>query len=281
MILYRHRLKSATTEVTVCPLGDIQWAGDEEDIAYDHLGEHVETCLDQPHPLFVGTGDYIDFASPSTREALRSSVKYDTAKKVIADASKHLVDDLYTRLLRPTQGHWLGLVEGHHHHPVTLRILPDGSTLQEDSDVYLAKRLGAKFLEEFGIVKLEFGDSEHVVNFVVFHGSGSSVFPWGPLQRLYRLAPNFHVDFMLMGHQTKKAKADFDRMIFPDDGPDRLEHRPVKMIGCGGWMKGYVNGKATYVSRATLAPVALGQPIIHIRPRYRQKVWEPQITEES
>lgn len=278
MILHRHRLKSATTEVTLCPLGDIQWAGEPADIAYDHLEEHIVLCLAQPTPLFIGAGDYIDFASPTMRDAL-AKVNYDTAQKVITDAVRALVDDLYARLLKPTRGKWLGLVQGHHHYGI-------GPPLNIDSDQHLATLLKTTFLEEFGYVKLEFGGPEYTVNFIVFHGSGSSVFPWGPLNRLYRLAPNFTVDFLMMGHQTKKATADFDRIEFPDAGPDRLEHRSVRLFGTGGWSKGYINGRPTYVSRAAMNPVALGQPLVHIRPRFRTstdggKVWDPRITIES
>jgi len=285
MILHRYKVKSPTTEVTICPIGDIQWSGDRDDIAYDHLEEHIALCLKQPDPLFIGLGDYIDFASPSNREALQQARLYDTARKVIANASKALVDDLYHRLLAPTRGKWLGLTQGHHHHPLILDPKKPEQTV--DSDEYLAGLLKAPFSEEFALIKLEFGSDEHTVTFLAYHGSGSSVFPWGPLTRMYRLTPNFLVDFMLMGHQTKLSKTAFDRVHFPDTGPNRLEHRSIRLISTGGWSKGYVSGKATYVSRAAMSPVALGQPLVHIRPRFRTstelgtKVWERRITEES
>lgn len=283
MELHRVRLKKATQQVTVCPLGDIQWAGDEEDLAYDRLQEHLDLCLSLPTPLFVGMGDYIDFASPSNRERLANARLYDTAQKVIRDASKALVDDLYNRLLKPTKGKWAGIAEGHHHHPVVVRTLKDGSEVHQDSDVYLSDLLGTKYLAEFGMVKLEFPEGGSV-DIVVIHGSGNSVFPWGPLNKLYRIAPNFDADLFLMGHQTKKAMGEFDRVKFPDTH-DTLEHKDIKLVGTGGWTKGYVAGRRTYISQAALNPVALGQPLIHIRPRFRKvagrQIWEPGITVEA
>jgi hypothetical protein len=279
MIIHTHRLRSATQAVTICPLGDIQWAGDEDDIAYDHLEEHIDDCLERPNPLFVGLGDYVDFASPRNREALLHASLYDTAKKVIANASKDLVDDIYDRLLKPTKGMWLGLTQGHHHHEVAIRELKDGTQSHEDSDVYLAKMLKAPWLDEFGIVKLVFPGGG-VFRILAFHGSGNSVFPWGPLIKLYRLMPHFHVDLLLMGHQTKKALSEIDRLVFPDDS-DEIKHMTIKMVGTGGWSKGYVNGKKTYVSAGALGPVALGQPLIHLKPRLRKGSWEPGMTVES
>ena len=279
MQITTHKLKRSTQQVTVAPFGDCQWAGDEEDIAYDLLEEHIGNCLEQPTPLFLGCGDYLDFASPSMRRALETHVTYDTAKKVIANASKALVDDLYRRLLKPTHGKWLGLTQGHHHHPVKTSELKDGTAVMEDSDVYLAKLLDAPWLDEMGVIKLVFPGGG-VFRILVFHGSGSSVFPWGPLVRLYRLMPHFQVDLLVCGHHTKKAMSEVDRLEFPVDSDD-IKHQTIKMVGAGGWMKGYINGRRTYVSTAGLGPVALGQPLIHLRPRVRKGIWEPRMTVES
>lgn len=279
MIINTIHLPSASSAVTICPLGDLQWAGDEEDIAYDLLSEHIGNCLEHPKPLFVGMGDYIDFASPSNRERLKQARLYDTAEKVIADATKALVDDLYDRLLKPTKGKWGGLVEGHHHHNAKIGTLSDGTATYEDSDVLLSKMLKAKWLEEMGVIKLVFPGGG-VFRILAFHGSGNSVFPWGPLIRLYRLMPHFHVDLLLMGHQTKKADGEVDRLIFPDTS-DEIHHMTIKMVGTGGWSKGYINGRRTYVSAGALGPVALGQPMIHLKPRVRKGIWEPRMTVES
>ncbi len=270
--------KSATQSVTICPIGDVQWAGDEEDLAYDHLELHMQTCLRQPNPLFIGLGDYIDFASPSNRERIEGARLYDTAKKVIADATKGLVDDLVARLLKPTEGKWLGLTQGHHHHPVSLGKSKSNEDLTMDSDVYLANKLKAKWLDEFGFVRLTWpgGGTFHIV---AYHGKGSSVFPWGPLNQLWRLVPNFHADLLLMGHQTKKAMAETDRLLFPEQG-DKLRHMTIKIVGTGGWTKGYVNGRRTYVSEGALSPVALGQPLIHLRPRVVGGKWDAGMTVE-
>jgi len=205
MFIRTHKVKSATTELTICPIGDVQWAGDEEDIAYDLLEEHIDLCLASPNPLFIGTGDYSDFASPSMRKALEN-VNYDTARRVIVDKSKALVDDLYQRLLKRTRGKWGGITQGHHHHLVKMEETRKGEVITEDSDVYLAKLLGAPWLDEMGVVKIVFPGGG-VFRLLVFHGSGNSVFPWGPLIKQYRLMPHFHVDLILMGHQCLPTRA--------------------------------------------------------------------------
>jgi hypothetical protein len=203
---------------------------------------------------------------------------YDTAKRVIADASRGLVDDLHARLLKPTAGKWLGLTQGHHHHPVIIGKSKSNEDLTMDSDVYLAGLLKAKWLDEFGFVRLTWPGGG-TFDVVAYHGKGSSVFPWGPLNQLWRLVPNFHADLLLMGHQTKKAVAETDRLLFPDRG-DKIKHMTVKIVGTGGWTKGYVNGKRTYISEAGLSPVALGQPVVHLRPRVVDGRWDAGMTVE-
>lgn len=266
---------TANQEVTICPLGDIQWAGDPDDLAYAHLLDHIARCAKSPHPLYIGMGDYIDFASPSNRERLAHARLYDTAKKVIADASRHLVDDLVHQILKPTVGHWLGLTQGHHHHPVVIGKHADGSDKIVDSDLYLAGLLKTKFLDEFACIKLQWPGGRDF-GIVAFHGKGSSVFPWGPLNQLWRLVPNFSADLFLMGHQTKIAMGGTSRLSI-----DGKTHRVIRIVGTGGWTKGYVVGRRTYISEGGLSPVALGQPMIHIRPRIFGGRWEPNWTVEG
>lgn len=277
MKVTRRYIQGPETEITLCPIGDLQWAGDEEEIAYDHLLTHIRRCLDSPHPLFVGMGDYIDFASPSTRAAIAQSVTYDTAKKVLHDTGTRLVDDIYRRVLEPTRKRWVGLVQGHHHFRCT-----NG----QDSDEYLAHRLGAEFLDELGIIHLIWRKGEERVGEVVVmarHGEGGGRMPWAPLQKLYNFSPHIRAGVLLEGHHTKKGHSSFDQLVSqaPDGKANSLEHETVHMVGTGGWLKGYLDGRRTYVSVAGLAPVALGQPWVHIRPSYRKAQWSPWITVES
>jgi len=280
MEMAQYLITGVTTPVTICPIGDIQWGGDRKDLVADRLVAHITRCLELPNPLFVGMGDYIDFASPSNREALKQARIYDTARKVLDDATKKLVHEVFDNFLAPTRGKWLGLVEGHHHY----RLL-DG----RHSDQYLCELLAAPWLTELGIVNVQWKDKTHTqsINIVVFHGDGQSVFPHGPLVKTFRVSPHWDADVILMGHQTRKAAANYDfvKPIFTN-GVGRLDHLTRHLIGTGGWSKGYVAGRPTYVSKEMYPPVALGQPIIHVRPAWHRpsgggpQQWESNITVE-
>lgn len=284
MILSQTTIQGCTTEVTICPLGDLQWAGDRRDIAFDHLQEHIERCLSLPNPLFLGMGDYIDFMSPSNRDAWRGARIYDTSRRVVDDKARELTADVYETILKPTKGKWLGMLSGHHYFP-----LQSGG----NTDMLLCSMLDAPYLGVCTVINLAFVEKTHTQSIKIYahHGCGDSVFPHGPVQKLYRVAPHWNVDVFVMGHQTKLAKARYDRVdpIFPSKGEARLGHRNVLLVGAGGWSKGYVEEDryGTYVEKGMMNPVALGQPVIHVRPKWRTttrhgiQVWEPNITEES
>lgn len=281
MILSEHSVKGITTEVTICPLGDIQWAGRKSDVAFDHLQAHISRCLKHPNPLFVGMGDYIDFASPSNREAFRTSRLYDTARRVIDDKALDLTVEAYKLILEPTKGKWLGLLSGHHYFPLQT----GGNT-----DMKLAEMLDAPYLGNCALIQIMFREPTHRFPLRVWahHGCGGSVFPHGPLVKLYRVAPHWDADVFLMGHQPKKAVGEFDYIepIFPSRGEPRLAHRTRHLVGTGGWAKGYQEGdkEGTYVEKGMMGPVSLGQPLVHVRPSRRRQggsgIWEPNVSVE-
>lgn len=286
MILIEHVIKGTTTPITIAPLGDIQWNGVKDDIALTNLHEHLEKVQSLPRPFYLGTGDYVDFASPSNREALASVRLYDNARKAVGDVALSLADECYDKVLAPTKGKWLGMLSGHHYYP-----LVSGGT----TDTHLAGKLKAPFLGVDAVVRVTFTDPHHTEHIDIWchHGTGSSKKPWGPLTKLTDLATSWDCDVFVIGHMTKKAKADVNR-VYPVFTPRGawLSHRTIHLVGAGGWSKAFRLGEAegTYIERGMLSPVVLGAPIIHVRPKWRMvgegglhknhQRWDPCITVE-
>lgn len=302
MILHEHEIEGVHTPVTICPIGDIQWAGDRSEIAFDHLREHIANCLRHPNPLFIGMGDYVDFASPSNRAAFYAANFYDQTKDNIKSRALELTEEVYEQVLKPTKGKWLGMLPGHHFFP-----LKTGGT----TDTKLCELLDAPFLGDpynpdvsMAVVRVNFRRSteKHSVTLWAWHGAGYGA-GYGqkaayPSYKLENIANYWEgIDVFLMGHFTKKSHASFDRP-YPmfNGGRGRtqpyLKHRTIHLIGTGGWSKGYIEGspdrpaRATYVEKRGLSPVALGAPVVRVRPKTRtstrmgSEVWEPGITVE-
>jgi hypothetical protein len=283
------------------PVGDIQWAGDESEIALSMLKAHIRWGVEND-AYFLGMGDYIDNFSPSNRDALRGAKLYDTARKALDKSAEKMVKEIYEEALKPSRGRWLGLLEGHHYHDFL-----DGTT----SDQMLARMLGTTFLGSSAYVRLTFGYPESAATRLprtgsvlvwCHHGVGGGRRISGPLNQLDQLPAHFAGDIFLIGHHTKKVAAPIDwcEPVYLPGGPPSLRHR-TKILACtGGFLKGYRPGAMTgqvprgnYVEQKMLSPVALGGVLIRIRPRWsnmtkiengkrveRRQVWLPDLSVE-
>jgi hypothetical protein len=284
---YRFRCKS-NDEFLVIPIGDIQYAGRGSSTALSMLQRTIEWGVEHD-AWFLGMGDYIDFASPSNRQRLREAALYDTAENVIENAAEDLTNEIYEKALKPSKGRWLGLLEGHHFYQ-----FQHGTT----SDQHLCKMLETKFLGTSAYVRMEFhcGPSNKSTsrgNVLIWcsHGTGSGRIG-APLNKLELLPTYFDGDIYLMGHQSKKVMAPLPHVtpIFRGNGGPKLQERTIIIAGTGGFSAGYMlNSKmgqvprGSYVEQKMLMPVALGNIVVKIRPRWTHESqrWQPQLSVEA
>lgn len=71
MELRQYRVKGSKP-FAIAPLGDVQWNGSSDEVWCDGLRRHIDRAL-EANAIFVGHGDFVDFASPSSRAKLTSS----------------------------------------------------------------------------------------------------------------------------------------------------------------------------------------------------------------
>ena len=251
-----------TKHLVVAPMGDIQWAGKHGSTAESHLKRHIESVMETfDDVLFLGMGDYIDFASPSNRARLLAANVYDTAQEVLEEAACSLVDEVYEKFLKPTEGRWIGLLEGHHFYEF------DGRT----TDLILAEKLKTRCLGTSAYVHLDGPD----VTLLATHGTGGGILPGNGLNKLYHWSGGLvGADVYLMGHSTKLACAvqsrPFPRWNKPV--PD-LSHRDIRLVNTGGFSRSNVPGsrrgnivRGDYAEQRMLTPAPLTAPLVHVYP---------------
>lgn len=245
----------------IMPLGDIQWTGRDEDVAIDLLIERIEYGLAH-NAMFIGMGDYIDFASPSNRAALAAASIYDNARQVMEDSAIKLVDHLYDNILYRTKGRWLGLLEGHHFYT-----LSDGLT----TDWLLARKLGCPLLGTTAFIRCEVTGRRPIVIWAS-HGMGSGQTVGALANKIDKQAQVHDADIYLMGHWTKQTATPIQRLAVDwDMSPPKLVDRTLHLVGTGGFSRGYVEGRkqgpvprGSYVEQKLLRPVVLGNPLIRL-----------------
>lgn len=273
----------ADKPILIMPCGDIQWAGEDTEIAMGMLKRHLQWGVDHG-AWFIGLGDYIDTFSPSNRERLRNAAMYDTAVRAFDKDAEARVRELYELAFKPTKGRWLGLLEGHHFHE-----FQNGMT----SDQFFADMLKAPFLGSCAYVELVFGSQRKgggTVRIWAHHGAGSSSTAGGFLNRIERIAKSFDADIYIVGHQHSKDGKALDRVTtVPDSkGLPVLVHQTRLLVGSGSFLKGYVPQRrvglvprGSYVEKAMLNPVQLGAPLVTITPRWKviggSRVWLPDL----
>lgn len=284
MQLITHRFPK-TKELLIMPVGDIQWAGDDTEVAMGMLRRHIKWGVNQG-AWFIGLGDYIDTFSPSNRKRLSGAQLYDTAVKAFDRDAEARVQELFKLALKPSKGRWLGMLEGHHYHEFR-----DQTT----SDQLLCDLLEAPFLGTSAAIRLVFPEDRSrrptTGSIVIYahHGQGGGTTAGAALNRVARVIPSFDADVYLMGHHHKVGATPLDHIkaVFPQNGKPHLVHQTKMLVTTGSFLKGLVVDRVDgmvprggYAEQGMMNPLTLGAPLVRVRPRWKDGVWLPDINAE-
>lgn len=258
-------------ETLLIPLGDIQLQHDRNAVDLKRLKETVQYGVDH-NAWWIGMADFIDLESPSNRRALQNSGVYDSVVDALDSAAEELEEEV-KEILKPTIGHWLGVLEGHHYH-----VHQDGTT----TDMRFAQYLKCPFLGTSAYVNISFkppgvGRANPEFNIWAHHGRGGGALAGSPSNTLEKKILGFDADLYLMGHTHTTGAIPRDR-IYPVFGNKRgtLQHKRLYLVNCGAYLKGYEegakrNGRANggYAEKGMMNPLTLGSPRIWFRPTWR------------
>ena len=256
--------------INIMPLGDIQYGGGKEKDPSDitRLKKHIQWGVENDC-WFVGMGDYIDFARPSVRKRLREMGE-DDLTEVLLDQTATSLENEVLKILEPTVGRWLTLVEGHHHF-----VHLDGSTTGQR----FANALGCPYGGDSVMMRLTFRNtaSKHIAisKLFIHHGEGGSSTMAGPLAKYERFAAHCNAQVFFIGHHHRNMIVPFDSLDITEKGEPRLYHTTRAVVLTGSFLRGYMQGnemgdrpRGTYVERAMLPPVTLGGPMLTLVPRH-------------
>lgn len=259
----------------IAPIGDVQWNGHDEDIILADLKDYIADAVEK-RAWFIGMGDYIDMASPSGRMKVDAANVYDNLRQGIDDRALDLTLQI-AEILKPTTGRWFGMLTGHHYWSFKAGLTSD----QRLCEILNAKYLGDDLGDMGGAVihlQIPTDKGTRTVNIWAHHGSGSGE-ESSMLLKMKKIAADWeNVHLFLMGHMTKMVGTVIPKLeptfSHRNDNPYifRLIERRVPLVGTGGWSKGLLVGRSTYVEKkpATMRPVSLGAPLIQVIPAYRR-----------
>lgn len=259
-------------DTTLIPIGDIQHQHDKDAVDIRRLKETIQWGVDH-NAWYIGMADFIDVESPSNRRALRNAGVYDSVLDALDAQAEDLEEEL-KEILKPTVGHWLGVLEGHHFHEHQ-----DGTT----TDTRFAQFLKCPFLGTSAYVNLSFKSPGAALlnpqfNIWAHHGRGGGGLAGSPTNVLEKKILGFDADLYLMGHTHTAAAVPRDR-VYPYWGKTtgHLLHKKIYLVNCGAYLKGYEErrqrgGRAQggYPEKGMMNPLALGGVRIHFRPTWKR-----------
>jgi hypothetical protein len=273
-------------EARVLPIGDIQF-GSSTDV--DRLQRYIE--WGQKHQVYyVGMGDYVDCASPSNRKLLtgiRGSL-YDSVRLMMDERVGQYVEEVW-ELLKPTKGRWLGLLRGHHTWE-----FEDGTSTESR----LAERLKCPMLGDCAVMILRFrrpvgvnltgsrkggiqGAQNLDVKLWLHHGTGGGTTEGAALNRLSQITRTMFANVYIMAHTHQRAAKPIPWIDFKvgSSGSVRSTGTTRYLVLAGSWLKAYDAGSTnprgepagSYVEQKMLNPLALGAPLIMMRPVWSER----------
>ena len=242
----------------IMPVGDIHYGADG--FPERKLVDHFQWGMDRG-ALFIGMGEYLDFASYSQRAIMQST--RDSNRQLLDQMVEHATLQFF-RLIKFTKGRWLGMIEGDHRWTFL-----NG----QSSDQLLCRELGCDFLGTSAMLRLHSSKvprrhPEADCTLYVHHGIGTARRAGAALARVEDLLIWLDADIYLMGHAHQKISAPIDRQYITPDG--KHYHQTKLLARTGAWLRGYKSheplsldrgaseSRGSYVEQKALAPASLG-----------------------
>ena len=211
--------------------------------------------------MFIGMGDFIEWFSDSERRGVESINLHQSSKKTMDDFAKDMCDQFYKQISF-MKGKCIGMLEGNHFYQ-----FQNGMT----STQYLCQKLECPYLSATAFVRISFKDKWNktaCVDVFAHHGKGASRLVGGSLNTVQQMAECAIADIYLMGHDHKKSIGMSSKLTLTD-GRTGLNVKEKKMLYArtGSFLKGYEEGKESYVAKALLNPTDLGSIKIELTPK--------------
>lgn len=212
---------------------------------------------------FLGMGDYDDLASASERRLLNGQDLHESTVETLEELyNKHT--HRFFKEIEFMKGRCIGIMGGNH-----FAEFQSGMT----SDQKLADLLNCKYLGSNSFIRLSFFSktkhaSTNSIDIWAHHGMGASRLVGGSINRVQQMGEVAEADIYLMGHDHRKGAIPSSKLRLKEgNGSVRLSHRKQLYVRTGSFLKGYVEGKKSYIVDKALNPTDLGVVKIELTPK--------------
>mgnify|MGYP005841699449 CR=1 FL=1 len=241
--------------------------GDVHKFAPLHAGDQWARFLSDSANLegahFLRMGDYMDLASSSERSMLKDGRFHDstiqTLEELYMSNTRRLCSDL--EFMR---GRLIGFVEGNHYGE-----FKDGTTTTQQ----MCRLLDCKYLGASAFIRISFRYKTQARSLDIWahHGKGASRLVGGSLNTVQQMGEQAEADLYCMGHDHKKSVGMVSKLKLSGASNLKVVSRRQLYVRTGSFLRGYVDGKQSYVADMGLNPTDLGVVQIGVRVRKLDK----------
>lgn len=214
--------------------------------------QFLDTAKRDTNTLFLGMGDYDDFASLSEREILLNPGLHDDTRWTI--------DDIYTKRImqfvneiRFMKTKLIGLLEGNHYGVFSMGGM---TTTQEMCNMMKCRYLGVN-----SFIRLSFihGSKRTSLDIFAHHGKGAARLIGSSLNSVEHMVSNAEADIYLMGHDHQRNAGKLSRLHLQNGGDGLvLKDKTMIIARTGSFLRGYMPDHQSYVTRGAMKPSDIG-----------------------
>lgn len=241
--------------------GDVHY--DAASCDRDRFDWFLHKAARDENALYIGMGDYHDFASSKEQKKMLSAELHDQTYELFDNLVQKRNRE-FAGLIGQMRPGLLGLIGGNH----TWKLL-NGKYADED----LAERLAAPYLGWLCVYRIAFelpSGKTTSVYVVACHGTGggklvgSSINGVDDLKRIFPFA-----DVYIMGHNHQRMAVPTSTLLPMNSGRGtdekfRLKEHRQFLVRSGSFMKSYEENKSQYTTARLLRPADLGAVKLNI-----------------
>lgn len=252
---HKINLQRSTNHLYLVPFGDIHYGAVHH--AAKHFSAFIREYRTKPYVRYLGMGDYFDFGS--TSERLKIEEVHDSTKDRLDQMVQQDIRDFvkkYPHLI----DHTLGLIEGNHYYQFR-----NGTT----STQYLAQLLHCNYLGAMALMRLNITIQTVCFTYDIcaFHGRGAATLFGGSINRVLRMTDCANADLYLQGHDHHlgtTSKTQIYLNILTKTQEPIIKERIQHFCRTGSFLKGYIQGRSSYVADRGASARTLGGVVIEI-----------------
>lgn len=257
-----HHLPTNST-ITLVFFGDVHYGSPSHcEATFDEFCEkyqHRKDCW------YIGMGDYLDLISASERRIIYSGNLHESTTETFEQWADKLIDGFCDKISF-MRSRLLVAMEGNHHY----RFQSGDTTAQR-----IIRRLNRNLPDElqcsYGgdmcILRLALArnkgaaaDGSRTMDIALHHGIGGGRTTGGMFTGLDHFANAVEADVFAMGDNHQLGAVPMQKLYLDNGrrGQPALRHRKIYKLRTGSFLRGFVKGKANYVTDKLLRPAQLG-----------------------